>query len=114
MSPESKQENCGQSCCDHMDGEGSRKSHHSEQTKRDICSRLNRIEGQVRAVKNMVEKDVYCDDVLNQIASIQAALNSTGKLLLDKHLRSCVRERIASGEDEIFDELLKTINKLIK
>ena len=96
-------------CCDN-----DRKSHHSEQTKRDICSRLNRIEGQVRAVKNMVEKDTYCDDVLNQIASIQAALNSTGKLLLDKHLKSCVRERILNGDDEVFDEVLKTINKLIK
>lgn len=114
MNHDIKHEDCKQGCCNHTDGESDRKSHHSEQTKRDICSRLNRIEGQVRAVKNMVEKDVYCDDVLNQIASIQAALNSTGKLLLDKHLRSCVRERIVSGEDEIFDELLKTINKLIK
>jgi DNA-binding FrmR family transcriptional regulator len=100
--------------CNHEGCENDRKSNHSEQTKRDICSRLNRIEGQVRAVKNMVERDIYCDDVLNQIASIQAALNSTGKLLLDKHIKSCVKERILMGDDEVFDEVLKTINKLIK
>lgn len=100
--------------CKHEGYESDRKSHHSEQIKRNICSRLNRIEGQVRAVKNMVERDIYCDDILNQIASIQAALNSTGKLLLDKHLKSCVKERILKGDDEVFDEVLKTINKLIK
>lgn len=97
-------------CCETTD----RKSHHSEKVKRELISRLNRIEGQVRAIKTMVEKDVYCDDILNQIASIQAALNSTGKLLLDKHFKSCVRERILSGDEEIFDEVLKTIHKLIK
>lgn len=96
-------------CC-----EGNRKSHHSEKTKKDIINRLNRIEGQVRGVKAMVEKDIYCDDILNQIAAIQAALNSTGKLLLDKHVKSCVKERILSGDDDVLDEVLKTIQKLIK
>ncbi len=91
-----------------------RKSHHSENTKRELVSRLNRIEGQVRGIKAMVEKDVYCDDILNQIASIHAALRSTGELLLDKHIKSCVRERILSGDEEVFDEVLKTIHKLIK
>jgi len=100
--------------CNHEGPEADRKSHHSEQTKRDIYSRLNRIEGQIRAVKNMVERDTYCDDILNQIASIQAALNSTGKLLLDKHIKSCVKERILMGDNDVFDEVLKTINKLIK
>lgn len=91
-----------------------RKSSHSEKTKKELISRLNRIEGQVRGVKGMVEKDVYCDDILNQIASIQAALNSTGKMLLDKHFKSCVKDRILSGDNDIFDEMLKTINRLIK
>ena len=90
------------------------KSHHSENIKKELISRLNRIEGQVRGVKAMVEKDVYCDDILNQIASIHAALKSTGELLLDKHLKSCVRERILSGDDEVFDEVIKTMRKLIK
>lgn len=62
----------------------------------------------------MIEKDVYCDDVLNQIAAIQSALNSVGKLLLENHLKSCVVQRIRSGEHEVIDELLVTVNKLMK
>ncbi|WP_123043109.1 metal-sensitive transcriptional regulator [Cohnella candidum] len=91
-----------------------RKSHHSNQTKTNLISRLNRIEGQIRGVKGMIEKDTYCDDVLNQIASIQSALNGVGKLLLENHMRSCVIERIQSGEHEVIDELLITVNKLMK
>jgi len=96
------------------DGGGVRKSHHSEQMKSNMISRLNRIEGQVRGVKGMIEKDTYCDDVLNQIAAIQSALNSVGKLLLEGHMRSCVIERIQSGETEVIDELLTTVHKLMK
>ncbi len=99
--------------CSHCSG-SERKSHHSDKTKKELISRLNRIEGQIRGVKGMIEKDEYCDDVLNQLASVQAALNSTGKLLLDKHIKSCVKERVLAGDDEVFDEVLKTINKLIK
>jgi len=62
----------------------------------------------------MIEKDAYCDDVLNQIAAAQSALNSVGKLLLEGHLKSCVIERIQAGEDEVVDELLVTIQKLMK
>lgn len=102
---DNKEEHCGHS---------NRRSHHTEKTKKEVISRLNRIEGQVKAIKSMVDTDVYCDDILNQIASIQAALNSTGKLLLEKHIKSCVKDRILSGDEEIFDEVLKTINKLIK
>jgi DNA-binding FrmR family transcriptional regulator len=91
-----------------------RKSHHSEEMKSKLTSRLNRIEGQVRGVKSMIERDVYCDDVLNQMAAIQSALNSVGKLLLEGHLKSCVIERIHAGEDEVIDELLTTVHKLMK
>lgn len=91
-----------------------RKSHHSNEMKSSLVSRLNRIEGQVRGVKGMIEKDTYCDDVLNQIAAIQSALNSVGKLLLEGHMRSCVVERIQSGETEVIDELLTTVHKLMK
>ncbi|WDM31455.1 metal-sensitive transcriptional regulator [Paenibacillus mucilaginosus] len=77
-------------------------------------SRLNRIEGQIRGVKGMIEKDTYCDDVLNQIAAIQSALNSVGKILLEGHMRSCVVERIEQGDTEVIDELMKTMGKLIK
>lgn len=91
-----------------------RSSHHSEKMKSNLTSRLNRIEGQIRGVKAMIEKDAYCDDVLNQIAAAQSALNSVGKLLLEGHLKSCVIERIQAGEGEVVDELLVTIQKLMK
>jgi DNA-binding FrmR family transcriptional regulator len=91
-----------------------RKSHHSEKMKRNLIARLNRIEGQIRGVKGMIEKDTYCDDVLNQIAAIQSALNSVGRLLLEGHMKSCIVERIQAGEHEVIDELLVTVNKLMK
>lgn len=94
--------------------EGVRKSHHSDKMKGNLVARLNRIEGQIRGVKGLIEKDTYCDDVLNQIAAIQSALNGVGKLLLEGHMRSCVIERIEEGDHEVIDELLITINKLIK
>ncbi len=94
--------------------ESDRKSHHSVKMKNNLISRLNRIEGQIRGVKGMIEKDTYCDDVLNQIAAIQSALNSVGKLLLEGHMKSCVVERIQAGEHEVIDELLITVNKLMK
>lgn len=91
-----------------------RKSHHSDKTKSNLVSRLNRIEGQIRGVKGLIEKDTYCDDVLNQISSIQSALNGVGKLLLEHHMKSCVMERIQDGDREVIDELLTTMNKLMK
>jgi DNA-binding FrmR family transcriptional regulator len=78
-----------------------------------LISRLNRIEGQIRGIRRMVEKDVYCDDILNQVAAAQAALSSVGKLVFESHLRGCVVEKIKKGEDEIVGELVKTINKLL-
>lgn len=91
-----------------------RKSHHSDKEKRNLITRLNRIEGQIRGIKGMIEKDTYCDDVLNQIAAVQSALNSVGRLLLEYHMRSCVVERLEQGESEVIDELLVTIKKLMK
>lgn len=90
------------------------RSHHSDQVRSNLVTRLNRIEGQIRGVKNMIDKDTYFDDVLNQIASVQSALNSVGKLLLEGHLKSCVIERVESNDLAVIDELLITINKLIK
>ncbi|MWV45893.1 metal-sensing transcriptional repressor [Paenibacillus sp. HJL G12] len=91
-----------------------RHSHHSQQTKNNLITRLNRIEGQIRGIKGLIERDTYCDDVLNQIAAIQAALNGVGKLLLENHMRSCVVERIESGDHAVIDELLVTVKKLMK
>ncbi|WP_308639597.1 metal-sensitive transcriptional regulator [Paenibacillus silvisoli] len=91
-----------------------RKSHHSDTVKSNLTSRLNRIEGQIRGLKGMIDKDTYCDDVLNQIAAVQSALNSVGKLLLEHHMNSCVIERIQEGDHEVIKELMVTMNKLMK
>jgi CsoR family transcriptional regulator, copper-sensing transcriptional repressor len=91
-----------------------RKSHHSDKVKTNLVTRLNRIEGQIRGVKGMIERDTYCDDVLNQIAAIQSALNGVGKLLLEGHMKTCITERLQAGENEVIDELLTTIHKLMK
>lgn len=96
-------------CC-----HGDRKSHHSDEKKFDLTVRLNRIEGQIRGVKRLIERDTYCDQVLNQIAAIQAALNGVRKVLLSGHLKDCVVDRIQQGDSEVVDELLKTIQKLMK
>jgi DNA-binding FrmR family transcriptional regulator len=98
-------------CCS---SESERKSHHSDKMKSNLISRLNRIEGQIRGVKGLIEKDTYCDDVLNQIAAAQSALNSVGRLLLEGHMKSCIVERIQSGDHEVIEELLITVNKLMK
>lgn len=103
--------NLSSECCGTQED---RKSHHSDVMKKNMISRLNRIEGQIRGVKGMIERDVYCDDVLNQIAAIQSALNGVGKLLLEGHMKSCVVERIQSGDDTVMDELLTTMKKLMK
>ena len=81
---------------------------------KDLMSRLNRIEGQVRGIKSMIEKNVYCDDVLTQIAAIQSAMSSVGKILLESHMKSCVSTRIKNGDEEIIEEFIKTVGKLYK
>jgi DNA-binding FrmR family transcriptional regulator len=98
--------------CDSITSE--RKSHHSENTKKNLITRLNRVEGQIRGIKGLIEKDTYCDDVITQIAATQAALNSVAKILLEGHLKSCVVERIQEGDHEVVDELLTTIQRLMK
>ena len=79
-----------------------------------LISRLNRIEGQVRGVRNMVEADRYCVDILTQVSAIQSALNSFNKVLLSSHIKSCVVEDIRQGKEGAVDELCKTIQKLMK
>lgn len=100
--------------CNNIPDTGERLSHHSEKTIRELVSRMNRIEGQVRAIRGMIERHVYCDDILNQIASTQSALSGAAILLLEKHMKSCVREQIQAGDEEVIDEVLKTVQRLIK
>lgn len=88
--------------------------HRSEEELKSLTNRLNRIEGQVRGVKGLLEKDTYCVDILIQVSAIQAALNAFNKELLASHIRTCVADGIRKGDDEIIDELVKTIQKLMK
>ena len=89
-------------------------SHHSEEFKSLMKNRLNRIEGQIRGINRMIQEDVYCDDILNQMAAVQSALISAGEKLLDAHIKSCVVEQIQDGQLEVLDELMTTIRRLIR
>ncbi|WP_441946895.1 metal-sensitive transcriptional regulator [Paenibacillus sp. 2TAB23] len=103
-------------CCS-TDGKGNeegRKSHHSDKLKNSLINRLDRIEGQVRGIKGLIEKDTNCDGVLNQISLVQSALNGAGKPLLEHHLKSCVIKQIQEGDSEVLTELMVTMYKLIK
>jgi DNA-binding FrmR family transcriptional regulator len=106
------EETLEEACCslEHND----RKSHHSDKVKKNLVTRLNRIEGQIRGIKGLIERDTYCDDVINQIAATQSALNSVAKILLEGHMKSCVVERIQEGDLEVLDEVLVTVQKLMK
>ena len=92
----------------------SRVKHRSEKETKDLITRLNRIEGQIRGIKNMVEEERYCVEILNQVSAVQAALNSFNKELLANHIHSCVVEDIRGGNEEVVYELCETIKKLMK
>ncbi|HCG67674.1 MAG TPA: metal-sensitive transcriptional repressor [Clostridiales bacterium] len=77
-------------------------------------NRLRRIEGQVRGIQNMLENDAYCTDILMQVAAVNAALNSFSKVLLANHVRTCVADNIRRGNDEVIDELVVLLQKLMK
>ncbi|MGN0351957.1 MAG: metal-sensing transcriptional repressor [Roseburia sp.] len=82
--------------------------------KKDLMTRLNRIEGQVRGLKAMVEDDRYCVDILTQVSAVQAALNGFNKELLARHIKTCVSEDIKEGNEEAVDELCELLKKLMK
>ena len=95
-------------CCCH------RTKQRSEQEYTDLIHRLNRIEGQIRGIKSMVERDAYCPEILTQVAAANAALNSFNKVLLANPIRTCVAQDIRDGKDETIDELVATMQKLMK
>lgn len=86
----------------------------SETERKNLINRLKRIEGQVRGIRGMVENDVYCTDILIQVAAANAALNSFSKVLLSEHIRNCVANDIRRGNDETIDELVSVLQKLMK
>lgn len=99
----------------HVAGEANseRIKQRSEKQKQALVTRLNRVEGQIRGIKGMVEKDIYCDDILNQVSAVQSALKSISKLILEGHMKSCLIDRVRAGDTEVVDELLDTIGKML-
>ena len=102
-----------ENCCK-ADGTQERKKIRSEQEKRDLMNRLQRIEGQVRGLQRMLEEDAYCPDILVQASAVNSALNSFSRTLLCSHLHTCVTKDIREGRDEAVDELMETLKKLMK
>ena len=86
----------------------------TEEERKKLIHRLNRIEGQIRGIKGMVEKDAYCADILVQSAAVNAAVNAFNKELLAAHIKGCVARDIREGRDEVIDELVLTLQKLMK
>ena len=88
--------------------------HREEKEYRSLVNRLNRIEGQIRGIKGMLENDAYCTDILIQVSAVSAALNAFNKELLSSHIHTCVAENIRQGDDSVIDELVATLQKLMK
>ncbi|MCD8120198.1 MAG: metal-sensing transcriptional repressor [Lachnospiraceae bacterium] len=86
----------------------------SEEQKKKLLNRLSRIEGQIRGIRGMIERDAYCNDILIQSAAVTAAINSFNKELLSAHIHTCVVRDIREGKDEVVDELVATIHKLMR
>lgn len=95
-------------CC------GEKTKQRSQKEYKNLLNRLNRIEGQVRGVKTMLENDAYCVDILIQVSAINAALNSFNKVLLANHIKTCVADDIRQGKDETIDELVAALQKLMR
>lgn len=94
-------------CCE-------RKTERSEEEKKRLINRLNRIEGQIRGIRAMIERDAYCNDILTQSSAVTAAMNGFNKDLLARHIRSCVVRDLQNGDESVIDELVATVQKLMK
>ena len=97
-----------QECCCHKTKE------RSEEEYKSLIHRLNRIEGQIRGIRGMVEQDAYCVDILTQSAAATAAINAFNRELLARHIRTCVAQDIRDGKEQTIDELVATLQKLMK
>lgn len=97
-----------------MTAGGGRMKIRQDKEYKDLINRLSRIEGQIRGIKGMVEKNAYCPDILTQVAAANSALNSFGKVLLANHIKTCVTRDIREGREETVDELLETLKKMMR
>ncbi len=99
----------GDCCC-----KNNKTKNRSDQEYKKLINRLSRIEGQIRGIRGMVEKNAYCTDIMVQVAAANAALNAFNRELLAEHIRTCVADDIRAGKDEVIDDLLCTLQKLMK
>ena len=97
-----------------MENECCRTTSRSEEDRKKLINRLSRIEGQIRGIKGMVEKDCYCVDILTQSSAVSAAINAFNRELLGEHIHSCVVRDIREGDDAVVDELISLLQKLMK
>ncbi len=114
------------SCCDGMEEKeedvteeitvelSGKKKVRDEKEHKSLVNRLSRIEGQIRGLKNMIDKDAYCTDILMQVTAVTAALNSFSKVLLSEHIHSCVANNVRKGNDYVLDELDVILQRMIK
>lgn len=91
-----------------------KKKERTDEEYKKLIHRLNRIEGQVKGIKRMVEENAYCTDILIQVSAINSALNSFNKELLANHIKTCVADDIRQGKDDTVDDLVKTLQRLMK
>ena len=95
-------------CCCH------KTKQRSEEEYKALLNRLNRIEGQIRGIKRMLQENAYCTDIINRVAAANAALNAFNKELLSNHIKTCVTDDIKAGKEDTVDDLLRTLQKLMK
>lgn len=95
-------------CCCH------KTKQRSEEEYKALLNRLNRIEGQIRGIKRMLQENAYCTDIINQVAAANAALNAFNKELLSNHIKTCVTDDIKAGKEDTVADLLRTLQKLMK
>lgn len=107
LSENQTQQKC--TCCT----TGKKKKRNTEELKC-LTNRLNRIEGQIKGIRKMLENDSYCPDILIQVSAVNAALNSFNKVLLSNHIHTCLVNEIKKGNEEVVDELVCTLQKLMK
>lgn len=100
-------------CCG-IDKEQKKPTDSAIKAQKSVLDRLNRIEGQIRGIKNMIENNTYCDDVINQIEASRSALHSVQIILLESHIKNCVVDQLQHGDTDVIEEVLKTIKKLTK
>ena len=94
-------------CCE-------KKTVRTEEERKKLINRLSRLEGQIRGIKGMIENDAYCTDILTQSAAADAAIHAFNRELLNSHIRGCVANDIRQGNDEVIDDLMNTLYKLMK